>query len=244
MNSWVAGDDQFTLISKKSLSDLIGLTLNLPFKKGIISCDPALGGDKCPVMYIENRKIIEKKELYVKDPMLVAGEILSMGARHNCDNFIVDSIGIGAGIVARVAEVKRREIEAGYAEVIKFNSSEKANNEEMYYNKRTEAYCITQEKIFKREVPYIEDEDVRKDLTAIHYSVINSKGKMKLEAKEEVKKRIGHSPDDGDCFVMGIYGDDLISVKTFQDRRVKGSDYITDIEDEEEAYVGSDLSGY
>ncbi len=45
---------------------------------------------------------------------------------------------------------------------------------------------------------------LRADLTAPRYSIIG--GKIKIEAKDEIKSRIGRSPDEGDAVVMAWYG--------------------------------------
>ena len=44
---------------------------------------------------------------------------------------------------------------------------------------------------------------VRMDLTAPRYSTVG--GKIKIEPKEDIKKRLGRSPDDGDSIVMAWY---------------------------------------
>jgi hypothetical protein len=46
--------------------------------------------------------------------------------------------------------------------------------------------------------------EVRTDLCAPRYAIVG--GKIKVEPKDDIKKRIGRSPDDGDALVMTWYG--------------------------------------
>lgn len=46
--------------------------------------------------------------------------------------------------------------------------------------------------------------EIRMDLTAPRYTVVG--GKIKIEPKEDIRSRIGRSPDDGDAIVMAWYG--------------------------------------
>jgi hypothetical protein len=44
--------------------------------------------------------------------------------------------------------------------------------------------------------------DLRSQLCAVRYDFRN--GKILIEPKDEIKQRIGRSPDDADCYVMGV----------------------------------------
>jgi hypothetical protein len=50
-----------------------------------------------------------------------------------------------------------------------------------------------------------DNDELIEDLAAIKYST-NSRGQVAIEKKEDTKKRLGRSPDLGDCFVLGLYG--------------------------------------
>ena len=55
---------------------------------------------------------------------------------------------------------------------------------------------------------YPEDEELRRQLTAVRFKIVNSSGEMMLEPKELTKKRLGKSPDDADSFVYGLWAKD------------------------------------
>jgi len=45
--------------------------------------------------------------------------------------------------------------------------------------------------------------ELRKQLVVPTYELRN--GRILIESKDKIKERLNHSPDDADCYVMGIY---------------------------------------
>lgn len=199
------------LITNLMLNELKGIRLHHKQIRRIISCDPSLGGDDCPIQMIENGKVGDEVILHERDPMKIAGECVVMMNKWSCPNFVIDySGGLGEGIAARVREIKPR------ARITSLNSSESAINEERFSNVRAEMWWDVMEQIFDKEIPYPEDEELRRQLTAVRFKVVGSNGKIQLEEKKETKKRLGRSPDEADAFVMGNYklkGTEPISFK-------------------------------
>ena len=56
------------------------------------------------------------------------------------------------------------------------------------------------------------DDILINDLCAPKYE-IDSRGKIKIESKQEIKKRLGRSPDRGDACVMGFYAQKFAQTK-------------------------------
>ncbi len=50
------------------------------------------------------------------------------------------------------------------------------------------------------EVSLPDDDDLRADLSALRY-VFTQDGRIQLESKDDVRKRLGRSPDRGDALV-------------------------------------------
>jgi ABC-type transport system involved in Fe-S cluster assembly fused permease/ATPase subunit len=48
-----------------------------------------------------------------------------------------------------------------------------------------------------------QDEDLINELTMVTYEIKN--GLIQIEAKEDIKTRLGHSPDKADAYIMGLY---------------------------------------
>jgi hypothetical protein len=48
-----------------------------------------------------------------------------------------------------------------------------------------------------------EDEDLINELTAATYEIKN--GKIQIESKDDLKAKLGHSPDKADAYIQGLY---------------------------------------
>lgn len=185
------------LIKFSMIENLKGIFHNPVEIKRVVSCDPSLGGDECVIKALENGKILETKILHENNTMVIVGEIAVVMNRHGIDDVAVDVIGIGAGVADRLSEIGKN--------VIRINSAEQAEEKDRFVNKRAEMWWYAMEQIQKREIPYPEDEELRRQLSAPKYQVVSSSGKIKLEPKEETKKILGRSPDRADAYVYGLW---------------------------------------
>jgi hypothetical protein len=196
---WFALQSENALISSKMLQDLKEAHIYPKQVRRVIACDPSIGGDECVIYVLQNGKILEEVILHERDTMKIAGHMMMLGAQYHCPNFAVDVIGIGQGIADRLREIRPD----AYVEAI--NSAEKAWDEIRFANRRAEMWWHVTEEIRERHVPFMEDEELRSQLTAMRFKVVNSNGKIQLEPKQDTKKRIGRSPDRADAFVYGLW---------------------------------------
>lgn len=213
MNEWGISDDQFAVIRSEWLGALLGRGLpELPGsdilqppreRRRIVSIDPSLGGDECTIKYFENCEVKDKLSLFERDTMKIVGNAAAF-AGGRTTNFIVDDIGIGDGVAARLTEMKFN--------VQRFTSTEKALNEKKFSNHRAEGWWYLREQVQNQMIPYPADPEIRRQIVAFRYrpEKLGSNGKIAIELKTDVKKRIGRSPDDGDNYMMGIYGTQFV----------------------------------
>jgi len=88
--------------------------------------------------------------------------------------------------------------------VIAFNSSNKADYPEKYYNQRAQAWWELGQHFAKGEIGCQRMSDnLRAELATPTYSFRN--GKVLIEPKDKIKERLGRSPDEADCYVMGVW---------------------------------------
>lgn len=193
------GDEESAIITSNDLDIIKGKhILGLRIIKHI-AVDPALGGDECVVNYMENTEIKDQKILYIKDEMKLTGELAIFGAKHCTSNYTIDTCGLGGGIASRLTELGNN--------VIRFNSTEKSiKNPNFYANKKIEAWWEASIDIRDGLVEYPQDEETRRQVVSVRYKMKESSGKVICEDKAETKKRIGRSPDRGDCWIYGLYG--------------------------------------
>ena len=173
----------------------------------IVSIDPAFGGDVCRMMGMENCTVIDGERIRDKHntgEIVMAAKLLAK--QIGTKNFIVDAIGNGLGVADGL-----RSDEAGY-HVQYFISSEKPNVKTdsfqsiQFANRRAEAYFVASEKVRLFEVGPIRDATLITQLSVASKYQQTSGGKMIIRPKEEIKKDLGCSPDDSDCWVMGVWG--------------------------------------
>lgn len=115
----------------------------------------------------------------------------------------VDVIGVGAGVVDRLRE-------DDYV-VDAFNGSEKSvltdvSGEIGFLNRRAAAWWTMRELLDPAnglEVALPDDDGLIGDLVAPKWK-ITSGGKIQVESKDDIKKRIGRSPDKGDAVVLAF----------------------------------------
>ncbi len=94
-----------------------------------------------------------------------------------------------------------RLIELGYKNVIAVNFGGKADNSQRYFNKRAEMFGRTKEWFEEGLVKIEDDAELHKELIEPKFT-FDSNGRLKIESKEEVIKRLKISPDKADAFIL------------------------------------------
>lgn len=138
-----------------------------------------------------------------EDTMQTAGRVVGILTAHG-GYASVDVIGIGAGVVSRLREQK--------LDARAFNAAERSDAKDRlgelgFVNKRSAAWWNMRElldPVNAEEVALPPDDALTGDLTAPHWRIMSG-GKIQIESKDDIKKRIGRSTDDGDAVVMAFY---------------------------------------
>jgi hypothetical protein len=151
------------------------------------------GDDKTVYSIIVDNKLKQIAEAK-KDTMHIAGRVKNLAETENIDIIAVDDAGVGGGVSDRLRE-------QGIS-IIPVNGGESAIDANKFFNRRTEIWWNMREWI-RSEGGISDDGNLMADLTAPIFSY-TSKGQIKLETKEELKKRIGHSPDYGDSLAIAL----------------------------------------
>jgi hypothetical protein len=188
-----------------------------------------MGGDECVIYVFNDSEIVDELIVHHTDTMKIVGEIQVLMRKHDIKVAAIDSIGIGKGVVDRLAELGTK--------VIPVNSSEQSSNPTKYYNRRVEIWWYVMEQMFKRQLYAPKDKELRRQLTNVFYKVVNSSGQVKLEPKEETKKRLNQSPDRADAYVYGIWA------QQFVEGLKPKTDFRRSFEPAKRGYGWSDRSG-
>lgn len=126
-----------------------------------------------------------------QNTMETAGQLKALSARRTH----VDDTGVGGGVTDRLSE-QEFPVEGE-------NFGETARDEERFVNRRTELWWGARDALATGLVSVPPDPTLVADLTSVRYS-FDSKGRVKLESKDDVKKRLKRSPDRGDAYVLAV----------------------------------------
>ena len=163
----------------------------------VVGVDPArYGSDQTAIVVRHGRKVRAVRRYDGKSTMEVAGICARfIEATPQMDRMFIDVIGIGAGVYDRLVEL-------GYGKkVTAVNAAEKAAEDEKYVNKRAECWATGKKWLEEGPVQLPEGDIWLADLTAPGYTY-DSSGRLRLEKKEDIKKRSGRSPDVGDAWSL------------------------------------------
>ncbi|MBO5037993.1 MAG: PBSX family phage terminase large subunit [Alphaproteobacteria bacterium] len=163
----------------------------------IIGLDVArFGDDKTAFCLRRGRQVICFKTYEKLDVVTAAHTAAGMIAEYGPAKVCIDVGGLGAGVYdVLIAE--------GFADVVyPVNFGQKADYPERYVNKRAEMWARVRDWLKSPlAVSLPKMEGLAEDLTAPAVS-FDSLGRMQLEAKAEIKKRIGRSTDVGDALAL------------------------------------------
>ena len=169
-----------------------------PFGDVVWGVDVARFGDDRTTLAKRRRNVLtDKVKVWKnKDTMQVAGLIKadwdSTPKAKRPVAIMVDVIGLGAGVVDRLKEEG--------LPVKGVNVSEAAPVGERYARLRDELWFRAREWLEAKDCAMAQDEELAAELSTIKYAILPT-GKIKVESKEDRKKRGLRSPDLADAFI-------------------------------------------
>lgn len=172
------------------------------------------GDDESVIAPLFNKKQYQKLQVFKhNDTMKLTGQIANIIKDLNLKypNIIVkvkiDCDGLGVGVYDRLKEViNEKRLNAQVIECHFGSEGGQVSYDEPveYYNSTGLMWGGLRSKLFKKEIYLPNDEELISQLTNRKY-FINSDGTIKLERKEDMKKRGVHSPDRADAVVLALY---------------------------------------
>jgi hypothetical protein len=169
------------------------------------------GGDRTVLRERIGRRAGREKVWIESDPMVACGLIATQLKDWAIERLVVDVIGIGWGLAGRLRELSTKhnydESETRHdAEIIPFNASGTAFAPERFVNRRAELYWEVGRERSRLKMWDLEDvdDDTLAELTEAKYVIVDSKGKIKVEPKEKIIERLGHSPDRAEALLMAF----------------------------------------
>lgn len=192
-----SGDD--ALINLDEVREALGrkvdheLAANWPL---IVGVDVARFGEDATVFF-PRRGLMAMNPVVIrkKSNTEVAHRLLAYISETNPDCVCVDQ-GQGTGVIDVVRDVARN------ATIVEVPFGSRANADDKYVNRRSEMWTLLRDWLRAGgALPKKFSQALAAELTAPFYS-FDSRGRVKLEPKEEIKKRLRHSTDIGDALAL------------------------------------------
>lgn len=130
---------------------------------------------------------------------IVASEYEITAPAERPSEILVDAIGVGAGVADRLRELRLPARGVNVSELPAIGRT--------YVNLRAELWFQAKAWFAKADCSIPEDERLINELAVVRYGFQESSGRLKIESKDEMKKRGLASPDMADAFVLTFASD-------------------------------------
>ena len=186
--------DADTLIPWDWIQDAVDREITpLPEDAVLLGVDVGAGGDKSVITVYQGGKMHELERHNTKDTMELVGWVVQKFDAWEAKAVMIDVIGVGKGVYDRLKEA---EVKAHAVDVRR-----SPRNDERFHKLRDELWWRLRERFEKGTISIIKDQDLIDQLGAIKYKP-DSTGKIKVESKDEYKKRGMGSPDEADSLML------------------------------------------
>lgn len=162
----------------------------------LVGVDPArFGSDRTSIIRRRTRKAYGLQSFQKKDTMEVTGIVHRIIVEENPTKVFIDIGGLGAGIYDRLLELGHKDV------VVGVNSGATPLDQKKYVNKRAEMWDTMKDCIIDQPFELPDSDSLHSDLCNIRYRY-DSKSRMLMEKKEDMKKRGIRSPDEADALAL------------------------------------------
>ena len=164
-----------------------------------ISIDPAaFGDDEALIQIWEEKKLIHQESYPKTRTTQLSSRAIILAEKFDIDAFVIDTVA-ERGVFDEIYQAVGRKYQ-----MFEFKGSFGAKDAEQYKNARAESYFIAQKEFESNAVSIPDDETLIEELCETKYFFTRD-GKKQIEAKEEIKSRIGRSPNRADALTMWLW---------------------------------------
>lgn len=172
------------------------------------------GADRTVIRARRGMRAMQEEQFLDSDPMRTVGRLVQKINEWGVKRVKIDVTGLGWGLAGRLRELSSKHNPSSKdtthnAEVVRVNFGERASlgNEKKFLNRRAEIYWMVgreQSRLSQWDLSEV-DNDVIHELTASRYEIMDSFGKIKIEKKDQVIKRLRLSPDRAEALLLAFY---------------------------------------
>jgi len=153
------------------------------------------GDDRSTISIVKGRKVLPLIIIRGMDTMQLARRVYDESLLHHAETINVDVIGVGGGVVDALNSL-------GVPGVNGVNVAEPAWNNDKYANLKAELWFSLRQRMLDGEISIPDDKDLERELMCSYKYGLT--GKIVIQAKDDVKKVLGRSPDLADSLVLAF----------------------------------------
>ncbi|MEV8402592.1 hypothetical protein [Streptomyces niveus] len=183
----------------------------LPVELGV---DVGGGGDETVIRERRGRRAGREWRAHTDRPEKIAPLVLAAVKETGATAVKIDSIGIGFGVIGELRNAANRGEHT--AQIVGVNVSTAASRPDKYLNLRAEMWWELGRGLSERggwDLCGMDNGD-----TAVAQMLeprwdVDPSGRIRVEKKEEIKKRLGRSPDNADALLLAFYNSGITRVR-------------------------------
>ena len=162
----------------------------------VIAVDVArYGPDRSVILRRQGSHVQEIQAFRNLDTMELTGRVAAAIRRHRPNHTSIDEVGIGAGVVDRLRE-QRYDIRG-------VNVAHNAIQHKIFANLRAEGYWKLRTLFANGQITIPRDEELISELASLRYGY-DSRGRVLVESKKDIKQRGLPSPDKADALMLAF----------------------------------------
>jgi hypothetical protein len=202
-------DDPDVLIPWNWVMDAVDRDFKVGANEPYFLCvDVGAGGDESIILHIQGGRVVKIEEYNTKDTMELTGHVVRAMEECEADAIYVDVIGLGNGVYNRLREFRYK--------VYSVDVRRTARNERKFRKVRDELWWKLREDFENGTISIPNDDRLINELSIIKYEPTESDGKIVIESKKSLRKRLpnGASPNRADALMLYKYA----NVSIFQNK--------------------------
>jgi hypothetical protein len=154
------------------------------------------GTDRTVICIRQGNHVLALNQHQKLNTMRTTGLVVNAIHKYNPQSVKIDEIGIGAGVLDRLHELNHTQVEG-------INVGNKATDPEHFFNLRSELYDNLRARFEEQTIVIPNDDDLIGQLAAIRVEY-TSRGQLKVEPKETMRRRSLPSPDKADALLLAF----------------------------------------
>lgn len=213
--SWDDLDAAFTVIPSSAIQRCVNSNyIDRSGEKRVTVADIAEDGSDETVIYDWKNYTLDRSsiEIYThRDLMDTCGRIQAHARKNGSNMICVDKVGLGAGVFSRLNEIYSQDesdLERTSIRVTVYGFDGRIEapgplNEQTFKNYKSWAWFKARERMKEGRLDIPDDEVLRSQLAGVTWKFTSGEVIM-LDKNEDIKERLGSSPDRATTVIMGI----------------------------------------